>query len=142
MDDLVVLSFFRYYCGRKVSFELTVFKKHFFKVYTGVEMIGFLFFELDEETIFGGIFGYGDWYLDFLFCHSKVFRRHLFLRYAVGAVRSQTFKSLGYRYMIGRGKNSYVLGHVTGLLFCLFVKLFRPSILNSVSFEAVALAIN
>ena len=36
--------------------------------------------------------------------------------------------------MIGRGPNSCLLGHVTGILFCLYVKLFLPSILNSVDF--------
>ena len=36
--------------------------------------------------------------------------------------------------MIGRGPNFCLLGHVTGLLFCLYVKLFLPSIFNSVDF--------
>ena len=30
--------------------------------------------------------------------------------------------------------NSCLLGHVTGLLFCLYVKLFLPSFFNSVDF--------
>ena len=34
--------------------------------------------------------------------------------------------------MIGRGPNSSLLGHVTGLWFCLYVKIFLPSIFNSV----------
>ena len=36
--------------------------------------------------------------------------------------------------MIGRGPKSCLLGHVTGLLFCLYVKLFLPSIFKSVDF--------
>ena len=36
--------------------------------------------------------------------------------------------------MIGRGLSSCLLGHVTGLHFCLYVKLFLPSIFNSVDF--------
>ena len=36
--------------------------------------------------------------------------------------------------MIGRGPNSCLLGHVTGLLFCLYVKFILPSIFNSVDF--------
>ena len=36
--------------------------------------------------------------------------------------------------MIGRGPNSCLLGHVTGPLFCLYVKIFLPSIFNSVDF--------
>ena len=41
---------------------------------------------------------------------------------AAGAVRLQTGKRPGYCYMIGRGTNCCVLGHVTGLLICLYVK--------------------
>ena len=36
--------------------------------------------------------------------------------------------------MIGRGPNSWLLGHVTGLLFCVQVKIFLPSFFNSVDF--------
>ena len=36
--------------------------------------------------------------------------------------------------MIGQGPNSDLLGHVTGLLFCLHVKVFLPSIFNYVDF--------
>ena len=40
----------------------------------------------------------------------------------------------GYCYMIRGGPNSFLLGHVTGLLFCLYVKIFLPSNFNSVDF--------
>ena len=36
--------------------------------------------------------------------------------------------------MIGRGPNSCLLGHVTGILFFLYVKIFLPSIFNSVDY--------
>ena len=36
--------------------------------------------------------------------------------------------------MIGGGPNSCLLSHVTGLLLCLYIKLFLPSIFNSVDF--------
>ena len=38
--------------------------------------------------------------------------------------------------MIGRGPNSSLLGHATGLLFCLYVKIFLPSIFNFVDFRS------
>ena len=47
-------------------------------------------------------------------------------------MRAHSGKGLGYCYMIGRGPNSCLLGHVTGLLLCLYVKLFLPSIFSSV----------
>ena len=83
---------------------------------------------------FDGTIGYGDSYLEFLFRHFKVFRLHAILHDAAGAVRAHSGKGLGYSYMIGRGSNSCLLGHVTGLLFCLYVKIFLPSIFNSVVF--------
>ena len=83
---------------------------------------------------FGGTIGYGDSYLKFLFRHFKVFRLHAVLHGAAGAVRARRGKGPGYCYTIGRGRKSCLLGHVTGLLFCLYVKLFLPSIINSVTF--------
>ena len=90
--------------------------------------------EMDQKIKFGGTIGYGDWYLEFLFHHFKVFRLHAILHDAAGAVRAYSDKRPGYCYMIGRGPNSCLLGHVTGLLFCLYVKIFLPSIFNSVDF--------
>ena len=92
------------------------------------------FCEMHQKLIFGGLIGYGNSYFDSVFRYSKVFRLHAILHDAAGAVRSHSGKGPGYCYMIGRGPNSYVLGHVTGLLFCLYVKLFQPSTFNSVDF--------
>ena len=88
--------------------------------------------EMDQKFKFGGLIGYGSSYLYSVFCYSKVFRLHAILHDAAGADRSHSGKGPGYCYMIGRGPNSGLLGHVTGLLFCLYVKLFLPSIFNSV----------
>ena len=89
---------------------------------------------MDQKFKFGGLIGYGNSYLDSVFRYSKVFRLHAILHDAAGAVRSQSGKGPGYCYMIGRGPNSCSVGHVTGLHFCLYVKLFLPSIFNSVDF--------
>ena len=72
--------------------------------------------------------------MEFLFRHFEVFTLHAKLNDAAGTVTAHSGKGPGYCYMIGRGPNSCLLGHVTGLLFCLYVKLFLPSILNSVDF--------
>ena len=50
---------------------------------------------------------------------------------AAGALRAHSGKGLGYCYMIGRGPISCLLGHVT---FCLYLKIFLPSIFNLVDF--------
>ena len=90
--------------------------------------------EMDQKYKLGGLIGYGNSCLDSVFRYSKVFRLHAFLHDAAGAVRSHSGKGPGYCYMIGRGPNSCLLGHVTGLLFCLYVKFFLPCIFNSVDF--------
>ena len=95
--------------------------------------------EMDQKFKFGGLIGYGNSCLDSVFRYSKVFRLHAVLHVAAlhdaaGAVRAHSGKGPGYCDKIGRGPNSCLLGHVTGLLFCLYVKLFLPSIFNSVDF--------
>ena len=89
---------------------------------------------MDQKFKFGGFIGFGTSCWDSLFRFSKVFSLHARLHDAVGAVRSHSGKGPGYCYMIGRGPNSCVLNHVTGLLFCLYVKLFLPSIFISIDF--------
>ena len=90
--------------------------------------------EMDQKYRFGGHIGYGNSYLDSVFRYSNVFRLHAILHDAPGAVRSHTGKSPGYCYVIGRGPNSCLLGQVTKLLFCLYVKLFLPSFFKSLDF--------
>ena len=89
---------------------------------------------MDQKFKFGGLIGYGNPCLDTVFRYMKVFRLHAILHDAAGAVRSQSGKGPGYCYMTGRGPNSCLLGHVTGPLFCIYVKLFLPSVFNSVGF--------
>ena len=90
---------------------------------------------MNQNYKFGGTVGYGDSYLEFLFRHFNVLSLHAMLHDAAEAVKAQNGKGPGYSYMIGRGSISCLLGHVTGLLFCLYVKIFLPSILNSVHFQ-------
>ena len=82
----------------------------------------------------GGTIRYGDSYLDSVFRYSEVVRLHAKLHDAAGAVRLQTGKEAGYCSEIGRDPNCCLLGHVTGLLFCLYVKIFLPSIFNLIDF--------
>ena len=89
---------------------------------------------MDQKIKFGGTIGYGNTYLELLFRHFKIFRLHAILHDAAGAVWAHSGKGPGYSYMIGRGSNSCLLGHVTGLLFCLYIKIFLLSIFNSVDF--------
>ena len=91
-------------------------------------LLGFwsFFRELDQKIKFGGLIDCGNSCLDSLFRSLKVFRLHASLNDAAEALHSQRGKGPGYCYMIGRGPKSCLLGHVTRLLFCLYVKLFLP----------------
>ena len=90
--------------------------------------------EMNQKYKFDGTIGFGNSYLELLYRHFKVLRLHATLHNAAGAVRAHSGKGPGYCYMIGRGPNSCLLGHVTGLLFCPYEKIFLPSIFNSVDF--------
>ena len=87
---------------------------------------------MNQKFKFDGIIGYGDAYLEIFIRHFKETRLHAILHDAAGVVRAHSGKGAGYCYMIVRGPNACLLGHVTWLLFCLYVKLCLPSILNSV----------
>ena len=134
MDVLFLMSFFRLYPGFKMSFEHNSVRKNEFLSACFCWDSTLSLREMDQTFKFGGTNGYGDSHLEFRFRHFKVFRLHAILHDAAGAVRAHSGKGPGYCYMIGRGPNSCLLGHVTGLLFCLCVKIFLSSIFNSVDF--------
>ena len=73
--------------------------------------------EVDQIYLLDGKIGFGDPYLDSVFCYSKVFRLHAILYHAAGAPQVQSGKGPGYCYMIGRKPNTCFFGHVTGLMF-------------------------
>ena len=134
MDVLFLISVFRLHPGLKMTFEHNSVGENLFLSACFCLDFGLFLREMDQKFIFGGLIGYGKSYLDSVFRYSKVFRLHSILNDAAGAVRSHTGKGPGYCYMIGRGPSFCSLGHVTGLLFCLYVKIFLPSIFNSVDF--------
>ena len=90
--------------------------------------------EMDQKTKTGGTISYGYSYLKIFFRQFKVIRIYALLHVAARAVRSHSDKCLGYCYMFGREPTSCLLGHVTGLLICLYVNLFLPSTFNIVDF--------
>ena len=134
MDVLFLISVFRLHPGLKMSFEQNSVRKNLFLSACFCWDSGISLREMERKFNFGGLIGYGNSYLESVFRYSKVFRLHAILHDAAGAVRAHSNKGPGYCYMIGRGPNSCLLGHVTGLLFCLYVKIFLPSIFNSVDF--------
>ena len=134
MDVFFLISVFRLYPGLKISFQHNSVRKNLFLCACFRWNSRLSLREMDQKLPFGGLIGYGKSYLDSVFRSSKVFRLHAKVHDAAGALRLQTGKGPGYCYKIGRGPNSCLLGHVTGLFFCLHVKIFLPSIFNSVDF--------
>ena len=134
MDVLFLMSIFPLYPGLKMSFEHYSVRKNLFLSACFCWDSRLSLREMDQNFKIGGKIGYGDSYLDSVFRYSKVFRLHAILHDAAGGVRLQTGTIPGYCYMIGRGPNCSLLGHVTGLLFYVYVKIFLPSIFNLIDF--------
>ena len=134
MDVLFLISVFRLCPGLKMTFEQNSVRKNLFLSACFCWNSRLSLREMDQKFKFGGLIGYGNSYLDSVFRYTKVFRLHAILHYAAGAVRLRTGKGPGYCYMIDRGPNCCLLGHVTGLLFCLYVKTILPSIFNLFDF--------
>ena len=84
--------------------------------------------EMDQKFLFGGLIGYGNSCMDYFFANSKVFRLHAILHDSAGSVKSTTKKGPGYCYVAPSLPSSCFLGHVTGLFFCLYVKIFALSV--------------
>ena len=136
MDVLFLISVFRLYPGLKMSFEHNSVRKNLLLSECFCWDSGLYLREMDQKFEFDGLIGYGNYCLDSVFRYSKVFRLQAKLHDAAGAVRTHSAKGPGYCYTIGRGPNSCLLCHVTGLLFCFQVKLFLPSLFNSVDFSS------
>ena len=134
MDVLFLKTTLRLYPGLKMSFEYNGVRKNLFISAFFCWGSRLSLRQLDQKYKFGGTISYGDSNLEFLFRHFKVFEPHAKLHDAAGAVRAHSGKGPGYCYMIGRGPNSCLLGHVTGLLFCLYVKIIAPFIFDCVDF--------
>ena len=125
-----LMSIFRLYPGIKISFGNNSVRKNIFlsACFCGDSRLSLR--QMDQKFKFGGIIGYGNSYLEFLFRHFQVFRLHAKLHDNAGAVRAHSGKGPGYCYAIGRRPNLCLLGHVTGLFLCLYLKIFQPSIFN------------
>ena len=134
MGVIFLISVFRLYPGLKMTFKHKSVRKNLFLIACFCWYSGLSLHDMDQKFKFGGLVGYGKSHLDSVCRYSKVFRLHAILHDAAAAVRAHSGKGPGYCYMIGRGPNSCLLGHVTGLLFRLYVKIFLPSIFNSVDF--------
>ena len=107
--------------GLKMSFKHNRVRKNFFLSACFCWDSRLSLRGMDQKFEFGRTICYGASHLEFLFRHFKVFRLLAILHDAAGAVRAHSGKGPGDCYMIGRGPNACLPGHVTRLLFCFHV---------------------
>jgi hypothetical protein len=88
------------------------------------------FDQLSEDCPYGGIIGIGNSYLDVFLKHSKDFQLHAIFHDAAGYLKSVHKVGPGYCYIYPFPINCCFLGHLTGLGFCLYLKLRKPSLFN------------
>ena len=134
MDVFFLISVFRLYPGLKMTFKHNSVRKNLFLSAFFCWDSGISFCETNQKFKFVGLIGYGNSCLDSVFRYSKLFRLPAILHDAAGAVSTHSGKGPGCCYMIGRRLISCLLGYVTGLIFCLYVKIFLPTIFNSIDF--------
>ena len=80
----------------------------------------------DNDRIYGGIIGMDNSRLDYFLKHFKIFRMHAVLHDAAGYMREVHNTGPGYCYALENFPiNSCVLGHISGLMFCMWQKLFN-----------------
>ena len=75
---------------------------------------------------YGGTIGIGNSRLDVILKHFKIFRLHAILHDAAGYMRDCHEVGPGYCYVWNNFPiNSCLLGHITGLSYCIYLKLFN-----------------
>ena len=81
-----------------------------------------------DQISFGFLIEYGNSCNVYFFANSKIFRLHAVLHDAPESVKSTTRKGPGNCYFLPRFPSSCFLGHETGLLFCLYIKVFASTV--------------
>ena len=84
---------------------------------------------VNEECPFGGIIGVGDSYLENFLGFFKLFKLHAVLHDASGFMKTKYSTGPGYLYVFPSCPtllNSCFIGHITGLVYCTFIKFRYP----------------
>ena len=80
---------------------------------------------VNDENPYGGTIGIGNSRLDIVLRCSKIFRLHAIFHDAAGYMKGRYNVGPGYCYACRWCPiNSCLLGHVTGLSYCLYIKTF------------------
>ena len=87
--------------------------------------------DISDECPYGGIIGMGNLCLEGYLGRYKLFRLHAALHDAAGYMKQRFKVGPGYVYAIPFPGNNCLLGHLTGLLFCVYIKAALPSVYAS-----------
>ena len=79
---------------------------------------------------YGGIIGIDNSSLDTYLKSFKVLRLHAILHDASGFIAEYSQKGPGYSYVLPCPITNAYVGHLTGLLFCMFVKTFKRNLFS------------
>ena len=77
---------------------------------------------------YGGIIGIDNSSVDKYRKISKILRLHAILHDASGFIYEIYNQGPGYSYMLPWKSSNCFSGHLSGILFCLYIKVFHPSI--------------
>ena len=90
--------------------------------------------EVDEDCVYGDIIGIEKSKLVYFLIVSKILRLHAVLHDASGYMKARYETGKGYCYAIPFPDflNCCFFGHVTGLVYCLYIKTFYPKIYREV----------
>ena len=89
---------------------------------------------VNERAPFGGIIGIGNSKLENIFGNFKIFKLHAVLLDAAGFMRTNYSKGPGYIYFSNRFNclNSCLLGHVSGIVYCVYISTVLRKIYNKI----------
>ena len=79
---------------------------------------------------YGGIIGIDNSSVEKYLKISKVLRLHAILHNAGGFIYEIYNQGPGYSYMLPRKSSNCFSGHLSGILFCSYIKAFHPSIFH------------
>lgn len=125
------------FCLLSIKFKTNSKRKNYFLAacmyHTGYKEVDII----NQDCPYGGQIGIGNSnpLLEQILSVSKVFRLHAVLHDASGYVRRVYDVGPGYIYALGHSQkiNSCFLGHLSGLAYCVFLKIVYPKIFRSIN---------
>ena len=88
---------------------------------------------INEKAPFGGIIGIGDSKLEKVFGKFKIFKLHAVLHDAAGFMKTNYSMGPGYVYFSNQFSrlNSCLLGHVSGIIYCIYLSIVYKKVYES-----------